>query len=843
MLSRKYTYHFFVLSLLINFFSSYAFGQKDTIYTIDSNITSLGKFSAKDSIYNDIKSKKVHLFGEAKLTYEDIELNASYILFDIENKEVFASYTMKDGKRIGEPIMIQNGEEIHAGTIRFNLNSKKGYIQEVSLKQEETYLQMETAKRQQNQEIHFINGKFSTCDLEYPHYHFHLSKAILIPDKKIVSKRMNIYVRDIPTPIGLPFLVIPQTKKNVKMQRQGILIPKLAQGLPYGLGLSDFGYYYPFNDSVHTTLLGSLYSSGTWILGSQTGYKIKYLCDGDFQINMQQINSGFPDHTKSNKLSLQWRHKKDPKSNPYWNFNSNVNFLSDNQSKNTVTPNNPNYFSNTFMSDINLTRSFPNNLVRMSLKLNTNQSTTTKTMSLTSPIFTTNVTLFSPTKMLLKHRVGPDQWYDKIMISYDGTYKNSSTFADSLLRKGDYNGIKTKFTNGINQRFLISSTFKVFNQTLSLTPQINSSYTIDFQQLKKNFDTISKDVTSKMYQKTNGFYTLNFSVRMTSQIYTYYKFIGKKKALIRHIATPSISYTYTPKIPSKRDYYVDTNGKSIYYSPFASSSFSQGNTNASSMLNFDLMNTFELKTKSAKDTITGYKKTKLIDAFSLSGNYDFLKDSMKLSTITANIRINPLPFISIVHSSFFSPYGWNPITGSTIGRYAIQNNQSLGRFLNHSINTTLTITSERSRKKIQENKEAFSGIWNSELRYYSLHPEEFLDFQIPWKVNISHVFSVDVNTNRNINNAQKHLFTNTINADGDISLTKRWKVSNRTNFDYQTKKITNTNFTITRNLHCWNLSFNFTPIGYYKSFLVRLAANATLLQDAKLELRKPPSVF
>ena len=198
MLSRKFTYHFFVLLLLINFSPSLLFGQKDTVFTIDSKITSLGKFSAKDSIYNDLKTKKVHLFGEAKLTYEDIQLNASYILFDLENKEVFASYTMLDGKRIGEPVMIQNGEEIHAGTIRFNLNTKKGYIQEVSLKQEETYLHMETAKRQENQQIHFINGKFSTCDLEEPHFHFHLSKAILIPDKKIVSKRMNIYVRDIP---------------------------------------------------------------------------------------------------------------------------------------------------------------------------------------------------------------------------------------------------------------------------------------------------------------------------------------------------------------------------------------------------------------------------------------------------------------------------------------------------------------------------------------------------------------------------------------------------------------------------------------------------------------------
>jgi len=833
----------FVLLLISN---SFVFSQvkKDTIYLIDKNITTKGKFYAKDSIFNDLKTKQTHLFGDALLEYDGIKITASYILFDIDKKEVFASYkTNESGKRIGEPIVFQDGEEIHAGTIRFNLNSKKGYIQEMSVKQQETYLQMEVAKRQANEQIHFRDGKFTTCDLKEPHFHFHLSKAILIPNKKIISKRMNIYFRDISTPIGLPFLAIPQSKQKINMQKRGFLIPKLAPASIFGIGFTDLGYYLPINDSLHTTFLGNLYSSGSYSISNITEYRIKYKFNGNLKIEYQQNNSGFPDYTKNGKILFNWTHIKDQKSNPYWNFNSNVNFISDNNPKNIVTTTNPVYFNNAFQSDINLNRSFPGKPITMGMKISTNQNTQSKSIQLTSPNLNINSTRFSPTKLLFKNRIGTDKWYDQIGISYNGNFNNSSTFADSLLRKKEFQQIANKFISGVRQSVTVTSTMKIFKNTWSLTPAFNYNHIINFQQTKLNYDKNSKTIFSNNYSETGSFQTMSGSVALSTQIYAYYKFLGKKNPLMRHILTPNFTYSYTPLTTVKKDAYLDANNKEIFYSTYQNSAFAQSIPRASSLLGFNLMNTFELKRKSAKDTITGFKKTKIIEALSINGTYDFLRDSMKLSDFNLSLRISPINNVSFVATSTFSPYAWDENSLRTKKDFAYNVGQGIGRFINTSFNTTFTITSESSKRKIEENKEAFNGTWNSDVNYFMLHPEQILDFEIPWKINLTHVLNINQNIGRDSSQLDKFIFVNTINFNGDINITKRWKVSNNSLFDIKAAKMVNSRFTLTRNLHCWTLNFDTTPIGSNKYFVLRLNANAQMLQSAKVQLTKPPSVF
>ena len=835
----------FFVSLLINFVTLDVIAQKDTIYTEDKSLQTIGKYSARDSIFNDLKNKKVHLFGDAKLEYNDIKLSAYYIVFDMENEEVYATYQLTSDKtRVGEPLIIQNGEEFRAGTIRFNLKTKKGYIQEAAIKQDEIYLQMEVAKRHPNDEVHFRDGMFTTCDLRDPHFHFHLSKAVLIPNKKIVSKKMNVYLRDISLPLGLPFLVIPQSKpKDIKKGKSGILVPKFAPTSIFGMGISDLGYYLPINDSLHTTFLANIYTSGSWLLSNNTEYKVKYKFNGRLNLLYQQNYQSFPHKKLGEKFSLIWQHSKDSKSNPYWNFSSNVNFVSDNNNKNTVNPINPNYLSNTMKSDINITRSFPNKPMTLGIKISSSQNSITKMMDVTSPILTFNITRFAPTKVLFKNRIGGDRWFDKINMSYGFEGKNISTFADSLIRTKDFSAIKNKFINGFKQNITITSTMKVLKNTWSITPTINYSNYYDFQQTNKQFDSITNKLINQTLQKQGVFYDVNFSIRATSQVYTYYRFLGKKKPLLRHILTPSFGYTYIPKNQVHQSFYSDINNKAISYSVFENSLYRQSSTNAASLFTFDLMNTLELKTKSSKDTVTGFKKTKIIDAFSINGSYNFLADSMKLTNLNLSLRFSPWTFISVVASSTFSPYSWDPITGKTKKEYAIQSHQSLGRLLSSSINTTWTLTTKEGKRKLAENKDAFTTKYNSDIQYYSMFPERFLDFTIPWKMNFTHIFTVQTNTNKTIINSTNFSTIQTLSINGDISFTKRWKVSGTAYFDIKTNKITNCNFTLTRNLHCWNLSFWVTPIGTNKSFLLRLFSNATLLQDAKLELRKPPSVF
>ncbi len=841
----SFLHQIFFVSLLINFVPLVAYAQVDTLFTIDKSIESIGKYTARDSIFNDVKNKKIHLYGDAHLQYDDIKLSAYYIQFDIANEEVFATYQLSPDKaRIGEPLIVQNGEEIKAGTIRFNLKSKKGYIQEVALKQEEIYLQMQVAKRHANEEVHFRDGMFTTCDLSAPHYHFHLSKAVLIPNKKIVSKKMNLFLREVSLPIGLPFLVIPQSKpKDIQKGKSGVLMPKFAPTSIFGMGISDLGYYIPINDSLHTTFLGNVYTSGSWSLSNSTEYKVKYKFNGRLNLLYQQNYQTFPRKKLGDKFSVVWQHTKDAKSNPYWNFISNVNFVSDNNNKNTVNPINPNYLSNTMKSDINITRSFPNKPMTLGVKISSSQNSITKMMDVTSPIVTFNVTRFSPTKIIFKHRIGEDKWYDKINISYNFEGKNISSFADSLIRKKDFTAIKNNFLNGFKQSIIITSTLKVLKNTWSITPTLSYSSYFDFQQTEKKIDVNTNKVVSTMQQKNGMFQDLNLSIRATSQVYTYYRFVGKHKPLLRHIITPSFGYSYIPKNASNIAYYSDLSGKDIAYSIYERSLYHPSNSNAASLLTFDLMNTFELKTKSSKDTISGFKKIKIIDALSINGNYNFLADSMKLSNLNLSMRLSPFSFVSIVATSVFSPYAWDINSGKILNAYAYQENNRLGRILSTSINTTWILTTKEGKRKITDNKQVFTSVFNSDIQYYSMYPERFIDFEIPWKVNVTHVFSMQVNTNKLLPTSNDLTTIQTLSVNGDVSFTKRWKISGTSYYDIKSNQITNCNVTLTRNLHCWNLSFWVTPIGTNKSFLLRLVSNATLLKDAKLELRKPPSIF
>lgn len=828
------------------FVNEWSFGQnlvkKDTIFTIDESFETTAKFSAKDSLYNDLKNNQIHLFGEAQLEYEDTKLNADYILIDFNKHEIFATYTLdKDSLRVGQPKMIQNGEEIDAAKIRVNYETKKAFIHEVRIKQDEIYLHMGVAKRQQNEQIHFKQGKFTTCDLDEPHYHFQLSRAILIPEKRIVSGPMNLWIQGVPTPLGLPFIFIPQKKPEER--KHGILIPRIVPQSQFGMGLQDLGYYIPINDSLHTTFTGSLYSRGTWGLGNKTAYKVKYKYQGDFNVDFQQFKAPFPQEDKNNKLSIGWIHRQDPKANPLWNFSSNVNFISDNQSKNNLDPLNTNYFSNSFNSDINLLRNFPGKPISMGLKTSMRQNSQSKNFTFVAPVFTTNVTRFYPLKGIRKNKIGTDKWYEQIGMTYNLEAQNSATFQGSLFRNKAYDQILNKFQNGILHRATLQTTLSLFKNTWKLTPSVNYSNGMNFQQTRKAI--VGGELITDTLKQFGMSQSLSLNAQLTTVIYSYYKFVGKSKPLLRHILTPSFGYRYVPALNGKMSY-VNTNNTEVVYSAFENSLYREGTYNDQSIITFGFNNTFELKRKSEKDTLTGFKKTRLIDALSITGNYDMIKDSMKLSNIGVDLRISPVDFFNFVASGSFSPYAWNDSTGRSLKDFALQTNGNLGRFINVTFNSNFTLAPRKSREKIQENKEIFNNNWNADFQYYALHPEIYVDFEIPWKVTLGHIYGISANQNKNTftpDGSKNYIQSHALSLNGDISFTKRWKVVADMYFDIKTKEVVNTRFSFTRNMHCWNLAFYWTPIGGNKSFLFSLASTSNLFKDAKLDLRKPPELF
>ena len=815
--------------------------QKDTLVVNDNSLESIIRYSARDSIFNDLKKKQVHLYGDAKIQMDEVNMTAGYILVDMNTNEISASYAYdKDSNKVEFPTFTDGSEVVTAHKLRYNINTKKGYLEELSIKQDEFYFHMGIAKRHPNDEIHLRQGRLTTCDLEEPHYHFQLSKGVVVPNERIVTGPMNLWVKGIPTPFGLPFALLPT---NQKERTSGLLFPEFVPLSQYGFGFQNLGYYIPINDNLQTSLYANLYSRGSWGLRNDLDYSKRYGFSGRLSVGFQQFRSGFPENSNSNKVSVNWSHRKEPKSNPYWNFSSSVNFISDNTTKNNLDPINQEYFNNSFNSDININRLFPGKPLTTGMKLSMRQSSTAKSISLISPVFNANLTRVFPFKNLFK--VANKEWKKtiaRIGLTYNLEAQNRSNFKDSLLNVGDFRGISDQFLNGISQSAALQTTFGLIGNTIKINPSINYGNKINFQQIEKSYDIVTNKAINDTVRKYGMNHEFNMNVSLTTILYTYYNFVGKNKPKMRHLMTPSVGFRYVPLLNPLISANVGANQSLVTYSPFENSVYNNiGNSNQAAFLNFGINNTFELKYKSDKDTVTGFKKTRLIDQLSINGNYDFMKDSMNLSNITLALRISPVDWINFVSNATFSPYGWNETTGKTIGDYALNTSQGLGRFTTTGLTTALTIAPPKDRKKIQETGERLNTNWNSDFNYFALYPERAIYFDIPWKMSLSHVYTINANTSISADAPKKYNQVQTLVLNGDLSFTKRWNLSGNMNLNLQEFALTNLYFSLNRNMHCWALSFFWTPIGGNKSFLFSIRNTSSVFKDAKIEIRKPPA--
>jgi|TARA_R110000737_G_scaffold115473_1_gene148375 hypothetical protein len=817
--------------------------KKDTIYLVDKSFEEIVDYASADSIYMDLKNKKVHMYRNAKIVYGDITMNAGYIQLDLDKNEVLTTYLIDSlGNKEGKPEFDDGAEKMTASSIRYNFETEKGYIQEVMTQQDENFLYMEVAKRQANEEIHFRKGRFTTCDLEEPHYHFQLSKAILIPEKRIVSGPMNLWIKGVPTFLALPFIIIPQQKNKLN----GFIFPQIIPSSNYGFGFDQLGYYIPINDKIQTTVYGTLYSRGSFGIGNVTDYYSKYKFRGSIALGYDRFRDGFPSKTAKTNIKFLWSHQKDAKSNPYLQFRSNVNFYSINNPQFNLDPVNNQYLNNTFNSDIALDKSLPNLPIRTGIKLTARQSSVNKTIELNSPTVNLNMTQIFPLKRLVSGSQGWRQVVARFGLTYDMEGKNQSTFGDTLLQQFDLARIGQGFKNGISQRATAKTTAGFFKNTLKINPSITYRNDLNFQTVEKfNDSTDTTGVTqysvrTDLLKQTGMAQYFNFTVNATTVLYSYYKFIGKKKSLLRHVFTPTIGYTYIPNLNPNQTLNVVNASNPLNYSRFEQSVYASGATNDQSLITFSMNNTFELKQKSARDTVTGFKKIKLIDNFSISGNYDRLKDTMKLSDFNWNIRISPLQALNFQASGVYSPYNWNDSTGAKVKEFAINERGKLGRFLNSTFSTGFTLTSKKSLAKLQDVKDKMEENWNSDYQYFLLHPEQMVSFEIPWKATFSHNVTWNINQFRSIGNRERSNIVQTLRLDGDVSFTKRWKLSGNSSFDFETAKITYTQLALVRDMHCWQLSFNWTPIAQVKFFSFQMNAKASMFQDAKIRFQKPP---
>ena len=787
-------------------------------------------YNSDDSLLNDMKNRKAFLYGNAVVKYEDMTINAAFIEVDLDKKEVYA-YGRTDGDSIvGKPEFNQGDETFVADTIRYNFNSKKGIIKNVTTVYDGAYLIGGKTKLHENKHIHMTHGKFTTCDLPDPHFYFNLSKAIVIPDDKIISGPANLVVEDVPTPIGIPFGFFP----NKKGGTSGIIIPEFGDEENRGFFLRNGGYYWAINDYVDLTVLGDIYSKGSWGAGMIMNYKLRYKFNGSlsFKYNRNLFGyRGLSNFSASNQYALRWKFTQDSKANPNSTFSADVNMSSTDYDKyNSYNVNN--YMTSTKQSSVSYSYVFPNTPLSMSVALKHSQNSNTGSIDLTLPEFAFNMSRIYPFKR--KKAVGKSRFYEKISIAYTMNATNKIRTNDADFFNIPYDSI----TNGIIHRIPINASFKLFKYT-TLTPSFNYNERWYFKRFSKQWND-SENLLETDYASTFArVWDYNASLSWSTTIYGMFNFRKGKVKALRHVFSPNVSFSYVPDFGKEKYKYYGSYSRVMYnnstgqydtvsnmYSMFEGLPYGTPNKGGSGTVNINLGNNLEMKLRNLKDTTKDNMKIKLLESFNISTNYNIFADSLRWApiSITARTRIK---VVDISFNTTLDPYA---IAQNEYGTYQ-RINKALVKTNGHLVRMTIgyltvgfSLNSKARDKKIAEQQESLYDI------IYG-YPNSYVDFNVPWNLRVSYTF-------RYTKPYDEMKITQTLNVSGELNITKKWKISVATGYDFEAKKMSPTTIDIYRDLHCWEMSLHVVPFGQHKSYAFQINVKASMLQDLKLNKRR-----
>lgn len=833
------------------------------------------KYEARDSIVADIPRQIVTLYGEAYVIYEGIELKADYIEINLSANEVLATYTKDSlGNPVGKPIFSTDGEESVCDYVKYNFKTKKGYIKEVRAQQDEGYIHMAESTIHPNEQIHLKNGKFTTCENDTPHYHFKLTKAIIVPDERIVTGPVYMKIFKIPTPLAAPFAFFP----NSETRKHGIIIPQFASASNYGFGLQDFGYYIPLGDNWETQFNGTIFTSGRFAIGNVTNYYQKYKYRGSFSAKFEQFRGQFYDTTLLSKVSVTWQHTQDVKAHPSLRFSTSINFKSDNNGKSSLETYNPDYFSNQFNSSIKLSKSWKTRKFRGSSSLNTSlqQNSVSQSYTLNLPDFNFSVSRFD-LGVLRKNKIGK-KWYQEVNVQYGLRSKNTITAPDSIFNTTDYGLIGDYALNGVEHDVTVNSQIKVFGGRFNFTPSARYREFWNFQYESHQYNAIDQKVDTTELTGFGNARSADFSGALSYGFFGLYKYRGDRALRFKHVSNQSMSFTFSPDLTAYQEIQKDSTGKTVFISPYSSSLYKEGARGTSARVSWNFNNTLKMKFRDMNDTINEKDKSfNLIDALSLKGGYDFMRDSIKLSDQTFGFRTSKLfKIFSFQASSVLSPYYYDSLNRKS-AEYSWQNQQGLGRITNTGLTVSANFTSKTGRKKQKEISDATEN--NAELTDQFTNPTK-VNFEIPWQVTVSYNLIYKFQLNKQVFTDADYDVTQTIKIDGDFSINQKWKFRYGFNLDLQQFNlayhpdtepninpyeyvITNYNFEVWRDLHCWEAMLQFAqygPVGKNAdgtwgsgpnagwrstnwTFLFRVNIKASMFQDIKLEYNQPPIFF
>lgn len=835
---------------------------------VDAPVT----YSASDSLVYDAKNKVAHLYGSAQVKYENMDLASDRISMDIDKSNVKAMGTADstaEGGVKGKPVFKMGSDEYDTDTIKFNFKSKKALINNVYTEQQDGFLSGMRSKRDSSGVIYLQHGRYTTCDDPHPDFYISLSRAKVRPGKDVVFGPAYLVVCDVPMPFAIPYGFFPFTKSY----SSGFIMPTYGDESDRGFYLRDGGYYFAINDKWDLKLLGEIYTKGSWGLSAASNYRKRYKYSGSFYFSYQDTKTGdkgMPDFTEQESFKLQWNHRQDSKANPYSSLSASVNFASTSYERNNLNSlyNPQSMTQSTRTSSVNWSTNFSSIGMSLTATTNLSQNMRDSSLAVTLPDLNINIARFYPFRR--KKMVGDERWYEKIALSYTGHVSNSISTKEDLLFKS--NLIKD-WRNGWEHRIPVSANFTLFKY-INISPNFNFTDRMYTNKVTKSWDEQKQVEVADTTYGFHNVYNWNMSISASTKLYGFWvpnrKLFGDKIQAIRHVLSPTVSFSYAPDFGASRYGYWDTYQKTdangnvslVSYSPYQNSLFGVPGKGKQGSISFTLGNNLEMKVKSDKDS-TGFKKISLIDAFDINMSYNTAAKVRPWSDLGIDLRLKWWKNYTYSMHAVFATYAYeldeqgNPY----VGTHTEWGKGRFGRFQGMSQNFSFTLTPEKLKKlfgggddsdnsrnrdddegvdtnietNIDDDMEAGKHGAKKKGGKAKTDDDGYMAFNMPWSLSVGYGITMREDTRREKFNESTmrypYKFTQTLNFSGNVRISDGWNISFSSGYDFENKAMSMTTASLQRDLHCFNMSCS-VVLAPYTSYNFTFRCNASTLTDA-----------
>ena len=805
---------------------------------------------ASDSLYYDLRNKMVYIYEQGDVSYGDMNLKADFMNINLDNKNIYAygkADTVDGAPVMTRPVFTQGTTTLNMDTITYNIESQRAKIKSIATQQGDGWLVGTSVKKMEDNTINIEGGMYTTCDqTDHPHFYLAMTKAKVIPGKKAITGPAYLVMEDVP----IYFLGVPEGFFPLNTgPKSGILMPTYGEEATRGFYIRGLGYYFTLSEHMDLALTGGIYTLGSWEANVRSRYIKRYKYSGNLNFDFSSVKSGDKgdaDYIKQNTFKLQWTHSQDAKANPGSTFSASVNLASSGYSKYSANTLND-MLSTQTNSSISYSKNWAGTPFSLSMNMAVSQNSQTKAIYVTLPTVSLNVSRFYPFKRAVK--IGKDRWYEKISMSYSGKLTNSVSATESdIFSRQTLDNMR----NGVQHTIPVQASFNVLNY-INITPSFNYNERWYFKKVDRQWNPETN--TAEELDPEYGFYrlydyttALSFSTTLYGMWQVREKYKNFKLQAIRHTFSPSISFSYAPDFSNQKYGYFktvqsDSTGRTTVYSPFADNAYGTPSQGRSMAMSFSLSQSLEAKVLSKRDS-TGIKKISLIDDFSISGSYNFLADSMKLSNISLSLRSTFSGKIGINLRATLDPYEVSP-EGIRYNKLTWRRG-NLGRIINTGWSFGYSFKSRDNTKQPAINDinsvppEYMNPFYDP---YGTMDPvlrrqymaNAYYDFSLPWNIGFNYAVNYSVSYVNNGTTGIRRNITQTIGFNGSITFSPKMAATFSGGYDIATNKLTTSSISITRDLHCWQMSFSWIPFGYYKSWSFHIGVKAASLQDLKYD--------